>query len=141
MTQTLERRTERGEPRRSRRTGTGMVVLIVVSAIVLGGIFPFRQMLAQRRQVEGAEEKLAALVDENARLEQEIADLSTPAETERLAREQLGLVRPGEVGYAVETLPPAAVAPEDLPEADGGDRPFWQRIWDFLTGRDLEPDG
>mgnify|MGYP001817190656 CR=1 FL=1 len=61
-----------------------------------------------------------------------------------LAREQFGLVMPGEIGYVVVTPP----WEDDLPdpgdpsgEEQPASRPWWQGIWDFLTGRDLAGDG
>ncbi len=132
----------------TRRDGmrlSGLLALVVLVALVVtaAGIFPFRQIIAQRRAVDLAQEKLAALEDENRRLEVEIAALYTPEEVERIAREQLGLVRPGEIGYVVVTPPDAEVVepkPEPVFEVEEG-QPWWRDLWDFLTGRDLVGDG
>ena len=124
---------------------SGLLALVVLVALVVtaAGIFPFRQIIAQRRAVDLAEEKLAALEEENQRLEVEIAALYTPEEVERIAREQFGLVRPGEIGYVVVTSPGAEVVePEPEPVLEGPpSRPWWSGIWDFFTGRDLVGDG
>lgn len=126
-----------------RRTVWLAVLLIVALAITLAGIFPFRQMIAQQRQVATAEARLIALSSENARLEDELTALATPAEVERIAREELGLVRPGETSYTVKT-PPEREGPEpvtaDEPVVTDTRSPF-EKVWDFLTGRDLVPDG
>ncbi len=123
---------------------SGLLALAVLVALVVtaAGIFPFRQIIAQRRAVELAEQKLAALEEENLRLEAEIAALYTPEEVERLAREKLGVVRPGEIGYVVVT-PPGAEVVEPEPEPVGVEegQPWWRDVWDFLTGRDLVGDG
>lgn len=127
---------------RGRRTVWLAVLLVVALAVTLAGIFPFRQMIAQQRQVATAEAQLIALSSENARLEDELAALATPAEIERIAREELGLVRPGETSYMVEA-PPQRDEPEPAGGAEArtdGRSPF-ERVWDFLTGRDLVPDG
>jgi hypothetical protein len=93
--------------------------------------------------VDLAEEKLAALMEENRGLEERIELLQTPTEVERLAREQFGVVREGEIAYTV-------VTPEQERSAAGGrvavphpleERTLLQRVWDFLTGRDLVDDG
>jgi cell division protein FtsL len=129
------------EPRTGRSAAWMSVLLVVALAITLAGVFPFRQMISQRRQVETAQQQLASLEEENARLVDEAAALGTPAEIERIAREELGLVRPGETGFAVQPseVPeePAEVAP-----ATGhlDERTIVEKIWDFLTGRDLAPD-
>jgi cell division protein FtsL len=130
------------EPRSGRSAAWLSVLLIVALAITLAGVFPFRQLLSQQRQVDTAQAQLGALQAQNAALEAEAVALQTPAEIERVAREELGLVRPGETGYAVQA-PEASTVPL-TPAADDevvDDRTIVEKIWDFLTGRDLAPDG
>ena len=134
----------------SRDSGYGLsslllTVALIAVVVVLAGIFPFRQIIASNRAVDTAEEKLAAIREETAVLEARIAALQTPEEVERLAREQFGLVHPGEIGYVVVTPPweadrsQPAEAPEEPAETTG--KPWWEGVWDFLTGRDLAGDG
>lgn len=124
-----------------KRPGAFVAVLLLVGlAIVLAGVFPFRQLIAQERLVENTQAQLDALVAENEGLAAEIDSIATPAELERIAREQYGMVRPGETSYVVEldggTIPEATIAqPEDVDS-----RSLLERFWDFLTGRDLVPD-
>lgn len=128
-------------PARQRRFPLVAVILLAALAITLAGIFPFRQMIAQQRQVDQTQARLAALIDENHRLEGQVEALESAPEVERLAREEYGLVRPGETGYFVET--PEAPAPVELQqpvEEALDDRTLLHRFWDFLTGRDLVPD-
>jgi cell division protein FtsB len=129
------------ERRRPRKSPFVAVLLLVALAITLAGIFPFRQIIAQERQVDQTQAQLDALLEESRSLEQRVAALQTDAEVERLAREQYGLVRPGETGYIVES-PLVPVAPDPvLPVAEAPDeRTLLHRFWDFLTGRDLVPD-
>jgi len=117
------------------------VVLIAALAVTLAGIFPFRQILAQNRQVETTEAKLTALQAENAALEDQIRALNSDVELERMAREELGVVEPGEVGYTVYSEPGSELPTVPDPAADFDDRNFAEKIWDFLTGRDLDADG
>lgn len=116
----------------------GLVLVVVAAA----GVLPFRQLLAQERAVDLAEDQLDALVTENMRLELQIAALQTDEEVERLAREHFGLVMPGETGYVavvpegiIDPLPPEP--PSELRRKD----PWWRQFWDFLTGRDIVSDG
>ncbi len=142
MTQaTLERPapTEPPEPRAPRSLGWSVVVATVLVALVLGGVFPFRQMIAQHRQVDATEAKLEALSLESERLEEQVELLNTRTELERMAREDLGMVRPGETSYAVEQIP-APVDPDPVEEVSGDERSTLTRSWDFLTGKDLVPD-
>ena len=122
-----------------------LTVGLIAVVVVLAGIFPFRQIIASNRAVDTAEAKLAAIREETAVLEARIAALQTPEEVERLAREQFGLVHPGEIGYVVVAPPweadrsQTAEALEEPIEPAG--KPWWEDVWDFLTGRDLAGDG
>lgn len=116
------------------------VLLLIVAAVVFTNLFPFRQMLAAERSVTTAEQDLDIKLAQNAALEAELAALQTPEEVERIARDELGYVFPGEQGFVVVSpdeepdAPPVTVVEEDLPEP----RPWYAPIVDFLTGRDLE---
>ena len=131
--------------RQQRRSPIVALILIMALAITMVGIFPFRQIIAQHRQVDLTQEKLDALSEENARLEQQVDLLQTDAELERIAREEFGLVRKGEVAYTVTTPgddPPITSLSTGpvVVDREGSGRGFFQRVWDFLTGRDLVPD-
>ena len=58
---------------------------------------------------------------------------------EKLAREKLGYVRPGETAYVVLDPPESETRP--LPQTDDlvfPEEPTWvDRLWDFVTGADL----
>lgn len=128
-------------PAQHRRSPWVALFLVLALGMTLAGIFPFRQMLAQQRQVANTEAKLEAVVEENRQLEGQIASLQTDAGVERLAREQLGLVRPGETGYQVESVEGEVIpSPTAVTEDQFDDRSLLQQFWDFLTGRDLVPD-
>ena len=115
------------------------LILLVAVALVFSNVFPFRQILAQQELVQRKEQTLEVLREENARLTAAADYLQTDHGVEKIARQDFGYVRPGEVAYVVvsppeeeaEFVPPA---PEPIEELD---RAWWQGIWDFLTGRDL----
>ena len=68
--------------------------------------------------------------------------LLSDQEIERIAREQYGFVRPGEIGYVVITPEPTESVEVPEPVAATPDEPgFFERIWRFLTGDDLAADG
>jgi cell division protein FtsB len=128
---------------RWRWSGLLAVAALIGLVVATAGIFPFRQIFAQERAVDLASTQLEAIEAENERLEAEIVALQTPQEIERIAREQLGLVRPGEVGYVVVS-PPDSTAFTLPPEPTldrPAEQPWWRDLWDFLTGRDLVDDG
>ena len=96
--------------------------------------------IAQERLVDNTPTKLDALIVENEALQAQIDAAQSPSELERLAREEYGMVRPGETGYVVELdggpVPQAVINQNE--EIDS--RSLLERFWDFLTGRDLVPD-
>jgi cell division protein FtsB len=124
------------------RLAVALSILVVVGlAVTLTNVVPVRQIVAQNEQVESAEDQLAALRRENRLLEAEAEALQTPTEVERIARETLGYVDPGEVAYRIvdpeddETeFGPGKKAATSVSEAD---RAWYQDVWDFVTGADL----
>lgn len=142
MTDLLESQREEAPQKKQRRGWVLAVVLLGALALTVSGILPFRQLITQQRQIERSQEQLSALRTENEALVEDIEMLGTNAEIERIAREQYGLVRPGEIAFVVRTpdAPIVVEAPTDL-TVRSDERPWWQRAWDFVTGNDVAPDG
>jgi hypothetical protein len=114
-----------------------MLGLFVVAVIAVG-LTPMRQITDQNEQVDAARQELEALESENAALSDLAADLRTDAGVERLARQQFGLVRPGDRLYAVETeglAPPAPVVVD--PEVPPAEPNVFTDVLDFITGKDV----
>ena len=113
------------------------LAILLLAASLFTNIFPFRQILAQHEALEVATTRLDVLREENGRLSEEVSALMADTEVERIAREYFGYVMPGEraiviVAPAGEPIPrPPTVVLTEV------DRSWWQVIWDFLTGRDL----
>lgn len=118
-----------------RRIPVLATTLVFFLAVMLVGLVPFRQILNQRDAVATAEDRLTTLTEVNGRLEAEIAALNTPVEIERRAREDFGLVRPGEIGYIVVPTDPVVSEPETVLEPP---RSWFDSLVDFFTGRDGE---
>lgn len=83
---------------------------IVAFILVLGlvgamGIQPTRRLLEQRDRISSSAADLRAVQIGNERLEEQIARLNDPDYLEQRAREQIGLVRPGETTFVV--MPPS----------------------------------
>lgn len=119
----------------------GALLILLLGAAFLTQVVPYGQIVDSRRAVAAAETQLAELLAENAALEADVAALGTDAEIEKLAREKLGYVRPGETAYVVLDPPrPSQAAPAETVEPAPVEEPTWvDRIWDFLTGADEEP--
>lgn len=115
------------------------LALLVVGMAVLTNVVPYRQIVDQSRQVEAAAAELDALQEENAMLTARRDALQTPVEIERLAREKLGYVRPGEVAYVVLEPPalPTSTTTPVVEEEPVEDSTLLSAVWDFVTGADL----
>ncbi len=96
-----------------RRLLVGLLVSVVLVGFLLVAVFPTRTWLAQRTETADAERRLERIRSEQEAHEERIAELETDDEVERQAREDYGLVRPGETAYRVL---PTGVPPVDLPE-------------------------
>jgi cell division protein FtsB len=124
-----------------RRPGIAIVTLLflLVGAAFLTQVVPYRQIIASNRQVNSAEQQLASLESENSQLQADVDALNTEEEIERLARDKLGYVRPGETAYVVLDPPGADDTPVVAGDESADPPPTWvDRVWDFLTGQDLE---
>ncbi len=116
------------------------LALLLITLAAMTNVLPLREIVAQGQEVDAARTRLARLTTENGVLEDQVDALSTPTEIERLAREQLGYVRPGEKAFVVvEPEPGPLVYPEDAQVQTSADPSvgILQRIWAFLTGEDL----
>jgi cell division protein FtsB len=104
-----------------------MAVALIVGAFVL--FVPARQLLAQRSRIDSLEDRLVQLRAENDLLEEDVERLSNPAELEVLARERLGLVKPGEHAYFIEPTKPKPTASPDAPQTAS----WWEQRWEWFT--------
>jgi cell division protein FtsB len=87
------------ERTRPRLTGRAAALLVVVLLLAFFAISPVRELLADRAKVADLERQAQMLEDANAGLRAEMAKLHDPNELERLARECLGMVKPGETVF------------------------------------------
>ena len=121
--------------------------LLLVALALTTNVLPLRQILAQRQEIAATQADLDALVSNNEVLAAKVEALQTPAEVERLAREELGYVRPGEKAFVAMDPTPGRMdtseeaAPVAVEEPVAESRSFFARMWDFVTGRDLVTSG
>jgi cell division protein DivIC len=105
----------------------GPVVALAVCAVlamVFGGAYWDGYQL--RREAARLGRERDELRKQNAQLREEIKLLHTPDYIERIAREQLGLVRPGEIAVILMRPTPApAAAPTPRVEERGS---WWSRL-------------
>lgn len=127
-----------------RRPGVALVTLLflLLGAAFLTQVVPYRQIIDSQRQVTDAEARLTQLEEENAALQADVQALNTDAEIEKLAREKLGYVRPGETAYVVLDPPGGDGPVEETAEPFVADERTWvERVWDFLSGGDVDSGG
>ena len=82
------------------------LVFLVLAGAMYVFVFPARTYLAQQRSIAAEQRQVAALQAEDAKLAAESASLKSDATIERIAREEYGLVEPGQQAFTV--LPPPA---------------------------------
>lgn len=83
-------------PRLSRRAaGLAAISFVLLMALVV----PLRQFLIQRSEIANLEQQIERLEEERTVLERRVTRLQDPGYLERIARQCLGMVRPGEIGF------------------------------------------
>ena len=113
------------------------LVVVVLGVVIVSA--PLQSYLDGRDRVDHLATQAAALDEANAQLEQRAEDLVEDDTIELLAREQLGLVRPGEVAYTL--IPPQEgrplIAPPRGPDAAEAE-PWYRRWWNQLRGHPVD---
>jgi hypothetical protein len=123
------RRLSEGSPVPLGRLVWPLAVLVTLGGMMFVFFLPARALVQQRADLRATETRLRVLSAEDQRLTVQIAQLHTDAEIERLARQQYGLVFPGEEAYAIlpSPQPPAPAAPAARHRAP--QRSLVSRVW------------
>lgn len=113
-------RTERADVPLKRKA-LSLAIFLIAAASMLNAMFGDRgllELLRARREIESMDREIAELRETNEHLLQEVRGLkSSPLAIERLARENMGLVKPGEIVLLIR--PPAEAAQPPSPTTDG----------------------
>jgi cell division protein FtsB len=110
------------EGRRRRRGRLLLAGSVMVSALVLLAWFPAGALLDQRSALSKTDSNLSQLRQQDRQLAREKALLSQPGEVARIARQDYGLVGPGQRSY--EVLPPSARKGSSAYAGDPGLQPL-----------------
>jgi cell division protein FtsB len=108
-----------------------LVIAAALAAAIAILFVPVEQFIQQRHQIATVETSLAKLRSQDAELAAESKRLSDPNELALLARERLGLVRPGERAYFIE--PTAAPRRPATTRAVGHHGTWFGGAWHWLT--------
>ena len=79
----------------------GAVIGTLIVVLMLSALYPIRQYFSQKTQLKNLTAEEAQLAQRVEQLAELKSRLLTDDEIERIAREELGMVRPGEVAFAV----------------------------------------
>jgi cell division protein FtsB len=88
-------------PSSVRLSGRAVALLLIALAVMLLAIAPLRGYLDERSQLADLRNQATALERQNAELDDRIAQLSDATYLERLARECMGMVKPGETAFVL----------------------------------------
>jgi cell division protein FtsB len=100
-----------GRSRASRLTPRASIVGFVVFVAAIFAVAPARAYLEQRAQRNQLANQVALLQEQNAELQHQLDQLQDPTELERLARECLGMVDPGQIAFVPVPRGKAPVPP------------------------------
>ncbi|HWE54379.1 MAG TPA: septum formation initiator family protein [Acidimicrobiales bacterium] len=89
-----------------RRAVRTLLVVVALGGLLFLFVLPGRTWLQQRDAMASTSHRLQVLNQENQELAKKAAQLQNPDYVGRIARDQYGLVRPGEQSYGI--LPPTA---------------------------------
>jgi cell division protein FtsB len=117
--------------------GPGLVVtLLVLGLLAAMAIEPTVELMQQKDRIERMAHELREIEATNDRLERRIQRLDDPDFLEQKAREQFGLVRPGETAYLV--VPPGRASRREKKKDRGPAPPpppepgFVETLLDFV---------
>jgi cell division protein FtsB len=91
----------RGRTSHARLTARAAVLAVVALILLTLAVAPLRALIDQRSDLAKLEQQAEQLADRNARLEARIDRFTDPTYLEQLARECLGMVRPGETAFVM----------------------------------------
>ncbi|MEW2082603.1 septum formation initiator family protein [Streptomyces sp. NPDC005283] len=123
----------RRQDRRSRLTGRAAFLTLVICSLVVALAYPMRQYVSQRADIADQKRRMGDAEQQVERLRDEKARLQDDRYVERLAREHLHFVLPGETGYTV--IDPEAAERRRTDEG-AADRPWYSNVWDGVDNAD-----
>jgi cell division protein FtsL len=124
-----------GPPPLALRLAAVLVVPLLLYALVATG----QKALDNYRlnqEAAGLRAEVLQLREQNIQLQQQIEAARTDAAIETIAREQLGLIKPGDhpLVLVAESSQPAAAPAPPAPAPPAPPEPVWRQWWDYFFG-------
>lgn len=120
--------------RRPQLTGRAAILAVVVCAIAMSLAYPFREYLAQRRQIAELEQQEVQALRKLRELEERQRLLQDPEYVKQQARARLHMCAEGEKCYVVLDEP---VRQRSGADERAAERPPWyQTIWESVQAAD-----
>ena len=113
-----------------------VIVGLAVPLLLYGLVATGQKALDNYRlnqEAEGLRAEIASLRSENIQLQQQIEQARTPNAIESIAREQLGLIKPGDHPLVLVDSG-AAAPPAPTPVATPPPRPVWRQWYEYFFG-------
>lgn len=132
-------RADKRSDARSLRTLTrrGILFMLILAGVLFSSVYPMKRYFAVRASIEALQQEEVSLDRRAASLAKQKQELLTDQAVERMAREQLGMVKVGDVPFVViepgaSSKPVARPPIADAPEPDEQPASLWSRLWESL---------
>ena len=132
MTQPIVLRRPTGPPPLALRLAAVLVVPLLLYALVATGqkaVDNYRL----NREANGLRAEILGLRSDNIQLQKQIEQARTDTAIETIAREQLGLIKPGDHPLVLVS-PSTQAPPAPTPVPSAPPPPAWRQWWDYLFG-------
>ena len=132
MTQPIVLRRPTGPPPLALRLAAVLVVPLLLYALVATGqkaVDNYRL----NREADGLRTEILGLRSDNIQLQKQIEQARTDTAIESIAREQLGLIKPGDHPLVL-VVQSAQAPPAPTPAPAAPPPPAWRQWWDYLFG-------
>src|SRR5712691_8013874 len=122
-----------GPPPLALRLAAVLVVPLLLYALVATGQKALENYRLNQ-EADALRNDVVVLRADNMHLQKQIENARTDAAIETIAREQLGLIKPGDHPLVLVSpaAPPPAAVPTPVPSAPPP--PAWRQWWDYLFG-------
>lgn len=90
---------------RGRITPRAVVLIAILLVLGISAFAPVRNFLAQRDEIDRLEQQVNDLQADRTHLERELERIRDPEYVEQIARQCLGMVRPGEIAFTNPSVP------------------------------------